>query len=342
MSEKYKYDIAISLCKQDVEFARKLTKALNPGLKVFFYEDKQEELVSRSGPEAFAGIFKNQSRVVVILSRKEWSETFYTEIERNGIIDRTSVKNEGYNFLMVIPMERGEIPGWYPSTRIYIDPRRFTIEEIARFIEFKVTEEGGVVRRITLEERYQLLLDRMDAKRSFIERQSTEDAIVTAKSELIILRDSFNVKIEILLKDSFEKTVTQKFHKDSRYASFSIGAFFLECRIDEPDSLYERVVDAQDFKVTFGLYKVFGSDESTSNKIIEKESRLFYHAPQLYGWSVPFLHGQVSGKEPLVLFRDRRSQEFYDLKKPIKTEAVVDLWFQKLLENYAALIERYL
>ena len=114
----YKYDIAISLCKQDAVFAKKLVKALNPGLKIFFYEEKQEELISKSGPEVFAKIFKEQSRVVVILSRNEWSESYYTDIERSAIIDRTSVKNEGYNFLMVIPMEPGQIPSWYPSTRI--------------------------------------------------------------------------------------------------------------------------------------------------------------------------------------------------------------------------------
>src|SRR5215510_7217395 len=99
----YKYEIAISLCKQDVDFARKLVKAFNPSLKVFFYEDRQEELISKSGPEAFAKAFKEETRIVVILSRDEWSETYYTDIEKNAIIDRTSVKNQGYHFLVVIP-----------------------------------------------------------------------------------------------------------------------------------------------------------------------------------------------------------------------------------------------
>jgi len=131
----FNWDIAISLCKQDIDFAKKLVKAINPSLKVFFYEDRQEELISKSGPEAFAKTFKDESRVVVILSRDEWSKSFYTEIERNAIIDRTAVKNEGYQFLMVIPMVQGEIPSWYPSTQIYASPFRFTIEELAHFIE---------------------------------------------------------------------------------------------------------------------------------------------------------------------------------------------------------------
>jgi hypothetical protein len=85
--KNYKWDIAISLCKQDVDFARKIVRTLNPSLKVFFYEERQEELISKSGPEAFAKAFKEQSRIVVILSRNEWTESFYTDIERNAIID---------------------------------------------------------------------------------------------------------------------------------------------------------------------------------------------------------------------------------------------------------------
>lgn len=75
LSKNYKYDVAFSLCKQDVEFAGKLIAQLNPSLKVFFYEQNQEELISKSGPEAFGKVFKEESRIVVILSRKEWGES---------------------------------------------------------------------------------------------------------------------------------------------------------------------------------------------------------------------------------------------------------------------------
>ena len=52
--KKYNWDIAISLCKQDINFAKKLVSFINPSLKVFFYEDRQEDLISKSGPVAFA------------------------------------------------------------------------------------------------------------------------------------------------------------------------------------------------------------------------------------------------------------------------------------------------
>ncbi len=91
------YDIAISLCKQDVDFAKKLVNKLNPSLSVFFYEDKQEELVAKCGPEEFSRIFKLRSKVVVIISRKEWGESFYTQIEKSAILDR--LPQEGFVFL---------------------------------------------------------------------------------------------------------------------------------------------------------------------------------------------------------------------------------------------------
>ena len=194
-SSDKKYDIAISLCKQDVDFAKKLVSQLNPSLSVFFYENNQEELINKMGPEVFARTFKEQSRIVVILSRNEWSKTVYTEIEANAIIEKFS--KDGYGFLFVIPMEPNQIPAWYPSIRIYADPRRFTIEDLAKFIEFKVSEEGGNIKQLTVEDRYQNLLDKIDAKKYVIELQQNEEAIAQANNEIKILKDCFNQKIKL-------------------------------------------------------------------------------------------------------------------------------------------------
>jgi hypothetical protein len=102
-----------------------------------FYQTKTLQTYSATSPTAARSKViqptKEESRGVVILSRDEWSNSFYTEIERNAIIDRTAVKNEGYHFLMVIPMIQGEIPPWYPSTQIYASPFGFSIEEIAHY-----------------------------------------------------------------------------------------------------------------------------------------------------------------------------------------------------------------
>jgi len=338
--KKYTWDIAISLCKQDMDFARKLVKALNPGLKVFFYEDKQEELISKSGPEAFAKTFKEQSRVVIILSRKEWSESFYTEIERNAIIDRTAVKNEGYQFLMIIPMVQDEIPSWYPSTRIYADPHRFTIEELARFIEFKVTDEGGNIKSITIEDRYQHLLDRIEDKKSIVQLQYDKEAIQNARDEVIALKDCFNNKSEFLRKSIFDSASWSSFSEHVNEAHFGFGEFQLECKILLPDEMYNRIVTTQDFCVSFELFQTFGN--SDGRKSLEKEQRLFYYTPELKGWSLPRLYERATKKELLVLFRNRDNSQFYDLTKPLSTSELVDGWFQRLLSKSTQAIERYI
>ena len=337
--KKYKWDIAISLSKQDIDFAKKLVKSINPSLKVFFYEDRQDELISKSGPEAFANVFKEQSRIVVILSRKEWGQSFYTEIERNAIIDRTAVKDEGYQFLMIIPMAHQEVPSWYPSTRIYADPHRFTIEELARFIEFKVTEEGGSIKPITVEDRYQNLLQRINNKKEIVRLQETEKAIKSAKEELIVLKDCFNSKIDLLRKDIIYSISYLQFNEYSNTAYFGIEDYLLECKIILPDEIYQRITSSQDFLVSFEIYKTYGNN--AERKTIETERRLFYFTEQVKGWALQNIFKTILNRETLVLFRNRKN-EYYDLIKTLNTTNFVDEWFQKLLSVSTESIEQHL
>ncbi|MGH2611459.1 MAG: hypothetical protein ACRDFB_00245, partial [Rhabdochlamydiaceae bacterium] len=283
LEKKYNWDIAISLCKQDIDFAKKLVKAINPSLKVFFYEDSQEKLISKSGPVAFAKTFKDESRVVVILSRDEWSNSYYTEIERNAIIDRTAVKNEGYQFLMIIPMVQGETPPWYPSTQIYASPFRFSVEELAHFIEFKIAEEGGVIKTLTVEDRYQYLIDRIEEKKSIINLQHDKASIQSAREEMTILKDCFNKKSEFLRKSIVDEVLWKEFNENVNASYFGYGDYLLECKFILPDEMYNHIVTTQDFQVAFELYKTFGSD--TNRKSLEVEQRVFYYTSELQSWA---------------------------------------------------------
>jgi hypothetical protein len=339
-TKKFNWDIAISLCKQDIDFAKKLVEAINPSLKVFFYEDRQEELISKSGPEEFAKTFKDDSRVVVILSRDDWSKSFYTEIERNAIIDRTAVKNEGYQFLMVIPMVQGETPPCYPSTQIYASPFRFSVEELAHFIEFKVATEGGILKTLTVEDRYQNLIDRIEEKKSIINLQHDKVAIQSARDEMTILKDCFNKKSEFLRKSIVDKVSWYAFSEHVNDSYFGYGDYLLECQFALPDEMYNRIVTTQDFCVTFELFKTFGSDEN--RKSLEVEQRVFYFTPELQGWALPHLYEQATNRELQVLFRNRDNSQYYDLTNSLRTASLVDNWFQRLLSQSTEAIERYI
>lgn len=339
-TKEYNWDIAISLCNQDIDFAKKLVKSINPSLKVFFYDDRQDELISKSGPVEFAKTFKEESRVVVILSRDDWSNSFYTEIERNAIIDRTAVKNEGYQFLMVIPMVQGEIPPWYPSTQIYANPFRFSIEELAHFIEFKVAEKGGTVKTLTVEDRYQNLIDRIESKKSIINLQQDKAAIQSARDEMFLLKECFDKKIEFLCKNIVDKTSYYTFKQLSNHSYFGIGNYLLECQFLSPDALAVLHSTTQDFFLKFELFETFGDGES--RKSLEKEQRFFYYTPELQGWALQHLYTPTTNKECQVLFRIKYNSQYYDLTNPMRTDLLVDNWFQKLLSKSTRVIERYI
>lgn len=336
----YKWDVAISLCSKDIDFAKKLVKAINPTLKVFFYEDNQAEFISKSGPVACAKTFKEESRVVVILSRNEWSNSFYTEIERNAIIDRISVRNEGYQFLMVIPMVQDEIPPWYPSTQIYASPFRFSIEDIAHFIEFKVTEEGGVVKSLTVEERYQNLIDRIELKKSIIDLQNDKVAAQYAEEEMNALKGCFNKK-GIFLKERITDNLSfYDFIPFSNFAYFGHGSYLLECLFLFQGDFYREIKTTQDVIVRFELFKLF--KDNKEKKSLEIEERVFYYTPELQGWALPQFFEPASNSEAQVLFRNKNNTQFYDLIKPIQTDALVDYWFQRFLSTSTEVIERHI
>lgn len=338
MLDEFQYDIALSLCRQDVDFARNLVNHLNPTLKTFFYEHSQEELIGKSGPEEFAKIFKEKSRVVVILSRDEWSESYYTEIERNAIIDRTSVKNQGFGFLIVIPMLSRQIPSWYPSTRIYADPQRFAMDQLAKFIEFKVAEEGGVVKPITLEDSYSQLLFRIEEKKKLVRLQETREALDEAKKDVNHLKDVFNNKIQALIKNQFTYSSYFLFSGLVSHADFSMNGYKLNCRVSDP--FHVRFVTTQDSLVEFRLTKQLEFEEREDQKI-EKEVFIYCYSPTIKGWCQS-IESQHTEYEVPVLFRNRDNSKHYDLTKPIASFDLVDSWFQKLLKLASADIAKYL
>jgi len=350
----YKYDIAFSLCKQDVQFVRDLIAQLNPSIKVFFYENNQEDLISKSGPEAFGKIFNNESRIVVIISRKEWSETYYTEIERNAIIDRTSVRNEGYNFLMVMPMVSGEVPSWYPKTKIYADPQHWSIDRLASFIEFKLADDGGVIKKLTLEDRYNNLQERIASKKQLIQKQLSPEALQAVRSEIATINKIVQSKIDVFKDNKLWPTRQQSWPQPLLGAYFSIGDFILEIKIISPDESYQRIVSCQDYLLIVGLYVSMGVHNNLWKEIESAapfkatDYRFLYNKEQL-GWATPFiLDKSISQNEAQVLFRHKEPNEiqnvmrYYDLKDPVSGKEIIDEWFQRLFDYASSNIEKYI
>ena len=354
MSQNYKYDIAFSLCKQDVQFARDLIAQLNPSIKVFFYENNQEELIAESGPEKFGSIFNNEARIVVILSRKEWSETFYTDIERNAIIDRTSVRNEGYNFLMVMPMVPGEVPSWYPKTKIYADPQHWSLDRLASFIEFKLADEGGVIKKLTLEDRYIILQQKIAAKKQLVQKQLTAEALQAVRSEIDTIHKIVQSKIEVFGDDNLWTTQRQLWAHPLPCAYFCMSGIILSVKVTAPDVTRQKIVSSQDYLLRVGLYKSTGTYNDICKEVEfikpfrVSDYRFLYSCEQM-GWTIPFIHGKsVSQIDTQVLFRHKdpdlmqNYMKYYDLKDPTSSADIIDDWFQLLLSYSSKTIEKYI
>lgn len=333
----YKYDIAISLCKEDVSFARKLVATLNPNLKVFFYEDKQEELISKSGPEAFAKVFKEECRVVVILSRKEWSETFYTELEKNAIVDRLSPN--GYGFLFVIPLAPKQIPAWYPETRIYADPTRFSFEELARFIEFKVTEQGGEVKPVSFKERAEALVAKTNHKKELIYLQRTPEAISAAEDELTVIIDLLKTKFENEIKTAgFSRIGFEPYdiYRNKVYLIVNDKQLFVD--VDNP---WNQIIikTNQVYSIEFTI-----TDLMTNSIIATSPVYRFVYAPINSGWAevVNYDSAQVNRFNEELLFKYVNTQTYYDLKGRITSVSLIEYWFNQLLNHVADELAKHL
>ena len=331
----YKYDIAISLCKEDVSFARKLVAALNPNLKVFFYEDKQEELISKSGPEAFAKVFKEESRVVVILSRKEWSDTFYTELEKNAIVDRLS--SEGYGFLFVIPLAPKQVPAWYPETRIYADPTRFCIEELARFIEFKVIDKGGEVKPVSFKERAEALVAKTTDKKELIYLQRTPEAISAVQDELKVIGELLVAKFEHEIKTAGFINVAYvpyDIHRNQVY--IIVNNIQLYIKINNP---WNQIIiqSNQIYSIEFTI-----TDLVTNEIIAASPVYRFVYAPINSGWAevVDYSDEQVNQFNKELLFK--LWQNYYDLKGRISSESLIEYWFNQLLNHVANALAKHI
>lgn len=338
LKEAYEWDVAISLCKEDVDFANKLVRAINPSIKVFFYQHKQEELINKSGPEEFAKVFKEKSRLVIILSRKEWSDSYYTEIERNAIIDRTSVKNQGYNFLFVIPMVQGEIPSWYPSTRIYANPFNFSTDDIAKFIEFKLNELGAIIVPITVEHLYNNYLEKIKEKSRIINLQKSKAATECANNEIKIIKDYFNLKSAMISEKIIDNSSSMNFHENRDKAYFEIGNYRLYSEISLSTNRHGTIDSTQNVNIFFEIQEV----KLGKPQVIESERRVFYYEESLFGWSLQTYYNPLTSRETQVLFFDYNNRKHYDLTRPISTNVLVDIWFQKLIVSWGEAIDKHL
>lgn len=193
IQKEYQYDIAISLCSDEIAYAQEIKSHLNSNLNVFLYTDNQSELISKDGSTEFVEIFRERARIVVILVGSRWSETTNTRIERDAIQDR--FLKEGQDFLFIVPFDKENIPVWYTKSTIYADPKKHTAKQIAEFIEFKFTDNKGELVEMTLSDHAKAFKDKVLKRSQHVRYLQNCESKIIARQELDLFIDNFNGEI---------------------------------------------------------------------------------------------------------------------------------------------------
>jgi hypothetical protein len=147
----YEYDAAISFLASDEPFAREIADALTP-LTVFVYSKAQEQIAGKEGVEAFRVVFRERSRLAVVLFRPGYGETPWTRVEATAI--RDNCLEHGWNRLFVLRLTRdAPLPKWIPDSHIYFDPQTFGLSDLVGAVKARCAELGANLRPPTPVER---------------------------------------------------------------------------------------------------------------------------------------------------------------------------------------------
>lgn len=144
MSDSFKYDAAFSFIQRDQQLALQIADRIRDRMSVFVYSERQEVFAGADGMDQHSRIYRDESRVVVVLHRKEWGQTDWTRVEETVIRDRAF--QNGFDFLVTVSLDSSEKPVWLPKTRIWVDFNRYGINGVASSVEAAVQAVGGAVR----------------------------------------------------------------------------------------------------------------------------------------------------------------------------------------------------
>jgi hypothetical protein len=306
----FEYDVAISFLAEDEAIAIELADLLRDRMSVFLYSERQKDLGGKDGLVEFTAVFKEKTRVVVILYREGWGDTKWTRVEATAIKDRAF--DIGWDFLVVVALVSGKgrgAPAWVPKTNIWVDYSRFGLEGAAAVISQKVREAGGEPKEESARERSARLqreAETEEERRNFL---ASRQGVVAAEKALKALFDGLKREVEYL-------------------------------RSTEREIQFER--DAHEFRATMSTPRAglqIGWSFSAVNSLV-------HSALLVREFNRPtFLHGEYHGtkkKNPVAkdsyLFTRTKDGRFgwaseKDAKRVFSTEELADTLLKRLLDR---------
>ncbi len=237
----FKYDIAISFLADDEQLAVDISERINEKFEVFIYSKRQEKLAGTDGQDYFSKVFNEEARTVMILYRSRWGETPWTRVEETAIKDRWF--RNGYEFLLMIPLEDADLPKWFPKTMLYYDYKSFGLDGLPPVIYSHLKRNGATEKKSSLDS----IISKIDSDKKFKEdlegyirsQKSADDFILEAHKLFQFIRDKVSEinkrydKINMALKEERERCIIcydgyeLNFYHHQAYSNTSEGSNIL-------------------------------------------------------------------------------------------------------------------
>jgi TIR domain len=151
-----RFDFAISFAGPERALARTLAQSLSrTGLRVFFDELFEHEMLGTDGADYLNGVFFEQSRYCVALVSESYEKRAWAQLERRAAQAREHVAGPGVLLPVLVDATR---PSWLLPTRVYFNLAERSLTDLIDVLNRKHAGDLTSFRKV-----FEVVLDRTDA-----------------------------------------------------------------------------------------------------------------------------------------------------------------------------------
>ncbi len=131
------FDIALSFAREDRAIAKELAQSLKDrGLKVFYDDEEQAELIGENLFEYLTDIYQNRASHCVVLVSTNYVRRRWARLEWRAAQSR-ALEQFDKAYILPVRIDESELPGLLPTTG-YLSLEKRSVDEIAELLAKKV------------------------------------------------------------------------------------------------------------------------------------------------------------------------------------------------------------
>jgi len=301
--DKYKYHVAISLLSEDSAIGQEIVDLIADRFTTFIYTKNFTEIEGTDGVETFAKVFGGEALLNVILFREGWGRRGYTEVEANAI-KISGVEGDGWDHLLVVRLDKSELPKWIPKNRIYSDFEKRGPLGVASVIEYRVQELGGELREETIEDFAARKLRERNLAEEIREYLESPKALKDAKAEVVRMFDRCQEKWK-----GIETLGLKNIKRVQSHVCVSLGGYrlLLVWRGGSQNSL-------RGWTLTAYIEEYMPYSEAAYREVIKKDYLFTVNRIKEIGWTENQKQGDVINSDRLIDDWTRRLIEMPPVK----------------------------